>query len=65
MTYRIGVIGYSAQKFDLTKAFNLVEQVLNEVIAKAKAGTQELEIVSGWTDLEFHRWLTALLDTKA
>jgi len=47
MEFKIGVVGYSTQKFDTAKA----QRVLNDLFDQASSGHRDVAVVSGMTDL--------------
>lgn len=51
MTYRIGVVGYSGQKFDTDKARQLIATGIDALLSMQYDLPVTVEIVSGLTDL--------------
>ena len=49
-TLRIGVVGYSGQKFDEDEARRLLESALDDAVSE-HPGAQRIVVVSGLTDL--------------
>lgn len=48
---KIGVVGYSAKKYDTNKAFNLLKVGIRKILRDHKLTTKDIEIVSGLTNV--------------
>lgn len=51
MELRVGIVGFSAQKFDLVLAEQLIRKEFDELLLSFSEEPADIEIVSGYTDL--------------